>query len=603
MRARLLLTLGALLAAACGAPPEPRPPVNEPLDALRPSAGEVSRAAEQFATLATAFLAWYHEAYPVRATNLGLHAWDGTLPAYDRAAIQRRIDDLLDWLAQLDRVPLSLLEDSNRHDYAVLEFAIRAELLSLEEIRPWANDPRHYTGLVADGIASVAARGYAPIETRVAAIASRMGEAIPLLRAARVNLRAPPRIWTELALADMRGLLGYLRDDLPVALAVQGGGKRAAATLARPTADLIAALESHAEWLEGDLLPRATGDFRLGPYQLQRKLLYEEHIDMTVDELERLNDEKIVDYQARVAVVAAEIDPTRSPRAIMDSITRLHPPPEDLLPTARAMMLEAREWVRETGVVSLPTPEVPEVVETPPYARGGFASMDAPGPFSEPGLEAFYRITNVDPDWTAEQKRQHLSYFNYAGLLGVTVHETFPGHFLQLAFMRRVDSRIRKTFAPRSLTEGWAHYAEQLVLDEGFRDGSAAVRLGQLRRALQRHARWYAALHLHAFGETVEEVIPRYMEIAYFDEFPARREVIRATYDPTYLYYALGRIQILELRDDFRARVEEHGQAFSLRDFHDRFLALGLPISLAAEALLNPPRAPRLDPRSPRRRP
>lgn len=603
MRVRLLLTLGALLVAACGGRAEPRAPVNEPLDALRPTAEEVRRVAEQFATLESAFLEWYYEAYPVRATNLGLHTWDGRLPPHDRAAVQRRIDDLLDWLRQLERVPLSVLEDPRRHDYGVLEFAIRAELLALEEIRPWVNDPRYYTALIADGIASVAARAYAPIGTRLPAISSRMREAIALLEAARVNLRSPPRVWTELAIADTRGLVEYLRDDLPAALAAQGGGSRAAAPIAGPTADLVTALESHIAWLETELLPRATGDFRLGPYLFQRKLLYEEHVDLTVDELVRLNQERIAEYQEQVALVAAEIDPARSPRAIMDSIIRLHPAPEELLPTASAMMLEARDWVRARDLVTVPTQEVPAVVETPPYARGGFASMDAPGPFSERGLEAYYYITNVDPEWTEVQKRQHLSYFNYPGLLGVTVHETFPGHFVQQAFMRRVESRIRKTFVPRSLTEGWAHYAEQMVVDEGFRAGDPAVRLAQLRRALQRHARWHAALQLHAFGATIEDVVPRYMEIAHFDEFPARREVIRATYDPTYLYYALGRMQILELRKDYRAHLEERRQEFSLREFHDRLLELGLPISLASEAMLTPPRGPRLDARSSRRRP
>ncbi|HSH44431.1 MAG TPA: DUF885 family protein, partial [Longimicrobiales bacterium] len=207
---------------------------------------------------------------------------------------------------------------------------------------------------------------------------------------------------------------------------------------------------------------------------------------------------------------------------------------------------------------------------------------------------AFFNITNVDPEWTAEEQAQHLTYFNYPGLLGVTVHETFPGHFVQLAFLRELDSPLRKVFAPRTLTEGWAHYTEEMVLDEGFGDGDPDLRLGQLRRALQRHARWHAALQLHAFGADLDSVVRDFMEIAYFDEFPARREVIRATYDPTYLYYALGRMQIFELREDYREHAEQRNQVFSLREFHDEFLSLGLPATIARDAMLEPRQAPYL---------
>lgn len=601
MRVRLSLAVGVLLASACGSPPEPRPPVNQPLEALRPTEEQVRRVAEQFGTLETGFLEWYHDAYPVRATNLGIHEADGRLPAQDRQAIQERIDDLLDWLAQVERVPLTMLEDARRFDYAVLEFAIRGELLTLEEVRPWANDPRHYTGLVADGLASVAIREYAPVGQRARSIAARMREALLVLEAARTNLRRPPRLWTEVAIADTRGLMAWL-EALPEALSAQGGGEVVGEVIASEAAALMDALDAHVAWLESDLLPRSNGDFRLGPYLFQRKLLYDEHVNLSVEELDRLNEQKIAEYQEWVARTAAEIDPSRTPRAIMDSLTAVHPFPEELIPTARSIMLEARDWLRASGVVPLPTDEVPQVVETPPYRRGGFASMDAPGPFSEAGLEAYYYITNVDPDWTEEQKQQHLTYFNYPGLLGVTVHETFPGHFVQLAYMRDVESRIRRTFVNRSLTEGWAHYAEQMALDEGFRDGDPAVRLGQLRRALQRHARWYAGLHLHAMGASIEEVVPRFMELAYFDEFPARREVVRATYDPTYLYYALGRMQILELREDYQAYLAEREGEFSLPGFHQRLLELGLPISLATEAMLSPPRGPQLDPSARRRR-
>ncbi|MGI9189290.1 MAG: DUF885 domain-containing protein, partial [Longimicrobiaceae bacterium] len=350
--------------------------------------------------------------------------------------------------------------------------------------------------------------------------------------------------------------------------------------------ETIAEVEGFAEWLERDLLPRADGDFRLGKDVFERKLRYEEFTDLSAERLAEINEEAIRDYQAWVAREAARIDPNRTPREIMDSLTSVHPTAEELLPTARRDLEQAKAFILRNDIVTLPSDRMPVVRETPPYARTGFASMSTPGPFETVATEAYYNITNVDPGWSEEQKEQHLTYFNYPGLLGVTVHETMPGHFVQLLYEQQVPTEVRKVFTPASLVEGWAHYAEQMMVDEGLGGDDPGIRLGQLRRALQRHARWDAGLSMHAFGDSVAAAAERFQEIAYFAPFPALRETQRGTYNPTYLYYALGRMQILKLREDYRRHLEARGEEFSLRDFHDRFLRLGLPVPLAREALM-----------------
>lgn len=587
MKVRVLTGMVAILVACGPTAQEDRP--QRPSDrAPGISEEELAEARSDFEALRDRFLAGYYEARPVRATSLGIHDHDDQLPALDRFGVQQRIDQLLEWVADLEDIPFGHLEGEDRYDYAILEYALRSQLLELEETRSWVRDPRVYTNTIARGISSIAERPYAPLSERAASIVARMEASEELLSTARANLSGPPALWTDLAITDTRGLIEFLEEDLPAMLSAQAGGGSAMDRhgLAGARDRLVAALEQHVEWLETELMPRSTGDFRLGRYLFERKLLYEEHVALGVPELERLNEAAIVRYQEWVARVAAEIDPDRSPRAIMDSLVQEHPEPDELLGTARSMMLSARDWVVETGVVPIPVDAVPVVRETPPYARSGFASMDAPGPFETAALEAFYNITNVQPEWTETQKQQHLTYFNYPGLLGVTIHETFPGHFVQLAYEQQVESDLRKVFTPSSFVEGWAHYTEQMVLDEGFGDGDPALRLGQLRRALQRHARWYAALHLHAFGTPLEEIVERFQEIAYFEEFPARREVVRGTYDPTYLYYALGRMQILDLREDYRERRESEGESFVLSEFHDELLRLALPIPLAREVML-----------------
>lgn len=587
MKVRLLIAL--MMVSACA-------PVTESGESQRPrqvevgpSEMEIARATEDFHELRDAFLPDYYDARPVHATELGLHEYDDRLPAMDRAGVQQRIDELLDWLAQLEDIPFTHLEGADRYEYGILEYALRSELLELEETRSWVRDPRLYTATIASGIGAVAERAYAPVPERAASLVARMDAAHDVLEAARENLTAPPELWTELAIRDTRGLIEFLETDLSAMLAAQGGDAALPGGLRAARDRLVRTLREHVAWLESDLLPRSNGDFRLGRYLFERKLQYEEHVALSVTQLDQLNERAIEVYRARVDSVAAEIDPDRSPRAIMDSLIHEHPEPDELIETAREMMEAARDWVARSGVVPLLDDELPIVRETPPYARGGFASMDAPGPFETGSAEAFYNITNVLPEWTEEQKQEHLTYFNYPGLLGVTVHETFPGHYVQLMYEREVESHLRRVFTPRSFVEGWAHYVEEMVLDAGFAENDPAIRLGQLRRALQRHARWYAGLHLHAFDAPMDEVVQRFMEVAYFEEFPARREVIRATYDPTYLYYALGRMQIKELRADYQAYLLEEGETFNLADFHDELLRLALPLPLAREAMIPPP--------------
>lgn len=587
MKVRLLIAVAVVL-GACGPVPESQDPDRSPAQpGLRqPTRAEIAQATEEFRALRDEFLPAYYVANPVRATELGIHTHDGSFPDMDRAAVQTRIDNLLDWLRRLEEIPFIPLAGDDRFDYGILEYALRSQLLELEEIRSWVRDPRLYTDLVGTGIAAVAERRYAPLPERTAFLVSRMDAASEVLAAGRENLSAPPRLWTEIAIGDTRGLVTFLQQELPDMLAEQGGGSALPSELDAARDRLVTALRDHLAWLESDLLPRSNGTYRLGRYLFERKLLYEEHIALSITRLDQLNEQAITEYQGLVQGVAEEIDPTRSAEAIMDSIARIHPAPDELLDSARAMTAFVHDWVARSGLVPLPDATIPTIRETLSFDRSEFADMDAPGPFDSPGLEAFYSLTNVLPDWTEERKQEHLTYFSYPTLLAVTVHETYPGHYVQRAYERQVESELRKVFTPRSFVEGWAHYAEQMVVDAGFADRDPAIRLGQLQRALQRHARWYAGLHLHAFDADLEEVVDRFMEIAYFEEGPARREVIRATYDPTYLYYALGRMQIAELRKDYEAYLEEEGEVFSLSDFHERLLRLALPLPLAREALI-----------------
>ena len=533
----------------------------------------------------SAFFAWR----PVTATLLGDHGHDGALPDFGDASVADRVAMLVQFRKRVAALDSSLLTVDERFDRRILANAIEAELLELSRVKSHRKNPMLYNRIIGRAVSSLIDRDFAPMSVRLAALSSRM-EALPaFLSAARHNLDDVPPLWAEMAVKLTRGTVAFLRTKLPRALAEQGVAAVDAEPAARwqkAHATAVAETDAFADWLERDLLPRASGNFRLSRELFERKLRYEEHIELDVDELRKKNTAAIARYRAWVDRVAKEVDPNITAAEVMATIVSDHPTAEELLPAARKYVVDARDFIRARGILTLPTETLPTVRPTPEYARTGFASMSTPGPFEQRATEAYYNVTNVDPAWSKEKQEQHLTYFNHPGLLGISVHEAMPGHFVQLLYANRRASRSRRAFQPASMTEGWAHYCEQMMVDEGLGDGDPRVRLGQLRRALQRHARWHAGIALHVDGRSVEEVAKEFQEIAFFAPFPAVRETRRGTYNPTYLYYALGRMQILELRDDYRAALQAAGREFSLREFHDRFLELALPISLSRQAML-----------------
>jgi len=544
---------------------------------------------ERFDALSRDFLQWYFALDPVRATELGIHDWDDRLPDLSAASVAATIADWHAWLARVEEIPRENLDAEAFFDHRILEYGIRAALLELEEVGAWRRNPNHYNGLAARGVATLIDRDFAPLPARIEALRGRLGQFPELFAAARENLGDVPRVWVDLAERNVGGTASFLQNDVPEALALQGMDElpeELSSGLKEDLARAVEEIQRFETWLREELAQRANGDFRLGPDLFRRKLLYEEHFDIDPETLREMNDGAIEDYRAWVEREARIVDTGLPTAKVMAGITGDYPSSDRLIETASGYVEQARAFILEHELVTLPSDELPVIRPTPEFARSGFASMSTPGPFESNSDAAYYNITLVDPDWSKRQKAEHLTYFNYPGLLGVSIHEVMPGHFVQLLYRQQVPTDIRKVFMPASLIEGWAHYTEQMMIDEGFGDQIHGARLGQLRRALQRHARWHVGLAMHVFGESILESAVAFADIAYFAEFPALRETQRGTYNPTFLYYALGRMEILRLREDYRTYLESRGEAFSLREFHDTILRLGLPIPLIRDALM-----------------
>ena len=538
----------------------------------------------RFQRLADEFLDGLLARRPQLATRLGVHARDRELRVVTQATLAEDAAWLRGVRARLGGIPRAELSFEHALDDDVLAARLERELLDLEVVRPWETNPNAYLELVAGSIQSLLQRRFAPPCERVASVVHRLRQVPEVLRAAQVNLRHPPRLFTEVAIGQFEGVLGLYREQVP-ALAEECHTPLLEADLAVADTTAVRALESFIEWMRADLLPRSDGDYRLGREVYQRKLACDEMEFAPVESLLARGWSELSSTRARMERVAGSITPGAGIRAALDSLARDHPDAADLVPAIQADLVRIRAFVRDRKLVTPPASEHLIVRETPPFRRAtSFASMDPPGVWERRATEAYYNVTPVDPAWSERRKLDHLGFFNRWSSAIVSIHEAIPGHYYQFLALRSARSRLRQSLGCGTNTEGWAHYCEQMAIEQGFGDGDPRYELAQLSLAVQRLGRLVVGLSVHTRGMTQEEAVRVFEEQCYMPPVNAEREARRGAMDPTYLVYTLGKWHILDLRDELRRRL---GPRFDLRVFHDAFLSEGpSPLPVVRAALL-----------------
>jgi hypothetical protein len=283
--------------------------------------------------------------------------------------------------------------------------------------------------------------------------------------------------------------------------------------------------------------------------------------------------------------VAAQIDPKRTPREVVQELQDQHPAPDHLLDAFRDTFAGLRQFIAEKKIITIPAGAPPILEPTPPFMRATTeASMDTPGPYETKGRQAFFNVTTPDPKWPPQQIEDWIKTFNNSEIPGTAIHEVYPGHFVQFLWIDEVPSKVRKLIYSGTNAEGWAHYCEQMMLDEGYGNGDPKLRVGQLDDALLRDARYIVGIQMHTGNMTLEQARQFFVQEGYQTPAVADVETKRGTSDPTYLMYTLGKLQIMELRDDYR---KMRGKDFSLLEFHDRFMRQGgVPIKIIRKAML-----------------
>jgi uncharacterized protein (DUF885 family) len=561
----LLLTVLATLPLSAGAASGPA--------GQNPPPSEVS-AAQMFMGIADRYFDGLFHFDPARATEAGLHTYDSELPAYSRREVMAESARSKHALAELASIPRESLSGENRLDAVLLENSIRAHLLDLEDIRMWEKDPDFYNGVISRALFLLVQRDFAPLDARLQSLIARERRVPEILKNARANLANPPAVYTKIATLQVAGEIRFLREDLPRAV-VGAKDARLKAEFAQVNQHAIEEYEKFLQYLKSDLASRSQGSFAIGAENYRRKLLYEEMVDIPLDRLLQIGEKALRQTQDNFKATAALIDPEKPPTAVMAQLSQDHPDAERLMAETQAGLEDLRNFVTSHRIVTIPSPENPRVTETPAYMRATtFASMDSPGPFEETSTEAFYNVTLPEPDWSATQREEHLRAFSRNGIRVTSIHEVFPGHYTQFLWVKRAPTKVRKLLGADTNAEGWAHYAEQMMLEQGYGEGDPKLLLSQLHEALLRLCRYMVGIRMHTRGMTLEEGIAFFEREGYQERVNAEREAMRGTSDPTYLVYTLGKLQLLKLREDYQKKV---GDQFNLKEFHDRFLGFGYP--------------------------
>jgi uncharacterized protein (DUF885 family) len=514
---------------------------------------------------------------PTTATSDGIHKYDGQLEDYSKAGVTKRVSELKAWESQFVKLPQSDDRD------LVLNY-IRATLLELETIREWTKNPDNYSSGITSSAFTIMSRKFAPPEARLQSLIQRERLMPKVLTDARENLSNPPRIYTEIAIEQIPGNIDFFKNDVPLAFKDVTDRKLLSDFKASNQA-VIAALQQYEMFLKKDLLPRSAGDFKLGAENYSKKLLYEEMVDIPLDRLLEIGYANLRENQQKVRETAAKIDPGKPPMQVFEELEKDHPAPGDLLAAFRDTVTKLRDFILEKHIVTIPSPVLPILEETPPFMRAlTFASMDTPGPYETVAKEAFFNVTLPEKGWSAARTEDYMRSFNRGTILSTADHEAYPGHYVQFLWVQTISSKIRKLLGANTDVEGWAHYCEQMMLDEGYSNGDPRMRLGQLQDALLRNARYIAGIQMHTGKFTFDQSVEFFEKEGYQPHEVAVKETKRGTSDPTYLYYTLGKLQILKLREDYR---KMKGAQFSLQEFHDSFLKQGFPpVKVVRHALL-----------------
>ncbi len=524
---------------------------------------------------------------PTLATSLGDHRFDAELDDLSPAGLARRDECSYKFLARLPHaVDRAKLSPEDQADFDILQNELAGSVFTLRQLRPFEKDPLVYSSLISDSVYTLLKRDFAPLDSRVASAIGRMKQLPRLVEQAKTNLRAPPKPHTQVAIRRNKGAIAFY--DGEIAEFVKGSsleaqvlaeGKRIAETL-----------RSYQSWLETDLLSRATGDWRLGRALWEQKLQYSLDSSLSAKEIWKRAVSEFERVREQMLEVALSLWPkyfpgsappsgpdavTATVRAVLDKVSQEHSTRESLVRDARETVEDLRAFLRPGQLVALPEPDRCNVIEMPEFQAGVSVAYLDPAPPLEPDGKSFYAIEPLPSSFGDEEAESRLREYNTHMLKVLSIHEGYPGHYVQLEYSNRFPSKIRKVLSNGPMVEGWAVYTEQMMVANGYGGGDPRLRLNQLKFYLRAvtNALLDQGLHCGEMGE--DQAIAKMIGGAFQERNEATGKLVRAQVTATQLStYFVGFQEIFSLYADMRGR---ESSAFSLKRFHERFLSHGSP--------------------------
>lgn len=557
-------------------------PAEQAADAVPATAG--------FAPFVDRYLDGFARRHPSIAAGNGLHNHDDRLDDFSAQAIAAEIATLKTAAAELAAFSDSSLTPDERVDKRILASVIDGWLLEQETLENWKRNPMTYASALSDGVHNLMTMENEAAPVRMRRIIAKLAGVPTFLQAARTNIINPPRIFAERGLGMMRGASTMLTTDLPVAFVTEKGTPLMDSLLSAATV-AAKAIDAYTADFEKTVLPTANGEWKVGGDAVARRYRAEELIDVPLVDLAALGERELKLAQERFRAAAQRLAPGADPQATWLTIRRNHPKRGEVVAAAQAVVDSLTRFISTKNLAVVPNGERVVVKPAQPFSLG-FASMHASPPLEKTPLQSFYYITDADSLDAPAQQDAWLERFNYASLAITSAHEAMPGHWLHSVHMRDTPGKIRRIWIglnpfpqPSSGQDGWAHYAEELVVEQGFMNGDPRYELAQLSDALTRICRLLSGIRLHTGEWTLAQAQACFEQQAYVAAPAAKREAERGTYDPTYGGYFLGKRGMLTLRRDVQAA---QGDKFNLRDFHERVMKNGIAPIWAHRQLLLP---------------
>jgi uncharacterized protein (DUF885 family) len=574
------LQLGSGVFAQQGLQLSAAPPATESRAAMEQETAS-ARAKAAFDKLVDDYFQASFLSSPDSATEAGIHDYDNLLSDWSKETIAKRETELQHFRNQFQAIDPAQLDQTSCIDRLMLIAQCNSELLSLQSIQSWKKNPDTYGSDINSSIFSLIKRNFASPEQRMKSVIAREKAVPKVLQEARENLENTPKIYTEIALEQMPGMIEFFEKDVPGAFA-EVKNPELLAQFKAANDETIKQFKEYQTFLKKVILPKSVANFAIGKENYQKKLLYNEMVDTPLDQLLANGYTELHRLQKEFIETAHRIDPNKTPADVYASISSEHPKPDQLLSSVQNVLSGLHDQC--LAVVDIPSEDQLKVQETPPFERATtFASMDAPGPFETKAKEAYYNVTLPESGWDAKRTEEHMRFFCTLDLINTSEHEAYPGHYVQGLWLKQAPSKTRKLLGCGTNIEGWAHYCEQMMAD--LQPDNLKLKMVQLHDALLRVSRYIVGIKMHTDGMTLEQGKQFFITEGYQEPANADREAKRGTSDPTYLIYTLGKMQILALRDEYK---KQQGDKYSLKQFHDEFLAQGMaPVKLIGQVMLS----------------